>query len=151
MAAGSQGSSSSEVGGSVADRAAHVVTVISPEGATDLSLPSDSDSTSHAAASPGYRPPTDPPQSSDGSGSPPNRVQTVEDILSKLGAGEPVAASDDRETNCTAKLEKLSLSTGTDTDSKALTVLCKVVPALFVFGGMDTQETVHGDAFIFVP
>ena len=147
MSAGSQGSSS-EVGGSMADRRAHLVTIISPEGATNLSLSSDFDSISQAAASPGCTPPTDPLQSSDGPGLPPNRSQKIEDTPSKLGAGEP---SDDQETICTAELERLSLSIGMDTDSKSSTVLGKVVPTLFVFGGMDTQETVHGDAFIFVP
>ena len=142
-------SSSSELSGSVADRAPHIVTVISPEGAANFSLLSDSDSTSQATSNPGCTPPTDTHSSgSDG-------LPKVEVTPSKPKAGDPVAASDDQglsESNCTAKLDRLSLCSGMDTESiEVSTALGKVVPALFVFGGMDTQETVHGDAFIFVP
>lgn len=99
-------------------------------------------------SNPGCTPLTDAQSGgSDGPGSPPK----VEVTPSKPGAGEPLAASDDQESDCTAKLDRLSLRSGMDTESKASTALGKVVPALFVFGGMDTQETVHGDAFIFVP
>ena len=150
MAAGSQ-SSGSELGGSVADQAANMVTIISPEGTPNFSLLSGSDSTSQASSNPVCAPPTDPQSSgNDGPTSSLNRVGKVEVTASKL-AGEPVAAEDDQgpsESSCTSKLERLSVSAGMDTDSKASS---KVVPALFVFGGMDTQETVHGDAFIFVP
>ena len=144
-AAGSQSSSSS---GCVADQEAHMVTVISPEGAANFSLLSDSDSTSRATSNPGCTPPTDPQSSGgDGQGSPPNGAEVT------LGNGEPLAAAESgnqglSETNCAAKLERLSLSARMDTES---TVLGEVVPALFVFGGMDTKETVHSDAFIFVP
>lgn len=144
-------SSSSELGSSEADQTPHTVTVISPEGAANFSLLSDSDFTPQATSNPGCTPPADS-QSSGSDG--PSSSPTVEVTSSKPEAGEPVAASSDQglsESNCTAKLDRLSLCSGMDTESKASTALGKVVPALFVFGGMDTQETVHSDAFIFVP
>ena len=87
---------------------------------------------------------------SDGTCSPPNSVQEAEVTPSKSEASEPIATSNDQgvsEENCTTKLERLSLSSGLDAQCEHL----NTVPALFVFGGMDTQETVHGDAFVFVP
>ena len=66
-----------------------------------------------------------------------------------------------REGDCVQGLDQLSLSSGRKSlrasasttgsrtvGSASATVM---VPALFVFGGMDTQDTVHGDAFVFVP
>ena len=121
------------------------MTVIRPEGGGgNFSIVSDPDSTTQATLNPGYSCGNDP---------------------SEPGSGETVATSDDQEAlegNCTHRLEALSLS-GKDIVSEGSTALNRTstsvdddglwttIPALFVFGGMDTQETVHGDAFIFVP
>ena len=63
------------------------------------------------------------------------------------------------EKDCQHKMEALSLSSAKETQTACFTTTTTAgsvggadfVPALFVFGGMDTQETVHGDAFVFVP
>lgn len=133
---------------SVCGLAPHTVTVLSPEGPTTNF---NSETTSQDTLKPESTSPPYPHSSgSDGTCSPPNDEQEAEVTSSNPEASELVATSNDQgmsEDNCAAKLERLSLSSGANTPSERLST----IPALFVFGGMDTQETVHGDAFVFVP
>lgn len=128
----------------------NTVTIISAEGAkNDFSLVSDYESTDIAQekTTPG------------GALLPPSGEEAMPDSSKAKNSELSTTGSDDQaivsESNCVHELGDLSLSgkttCGTLTTSSGQVCECSLVPALFVFGGMDTQETVHCDSFVLVP
>lgn len=129
----------------------NTVTIISAEAAkNDFSLVSDYDSIATAQKKTAYTPsgtllPASDEEAKPDSNKPDNGKFSTE-------------GSDDRtktsENNCVHGLGNLSLSdkaTHGTISSDGQLCECSLVPALFVFGGMDTQETVHCDSFVLVP
>lgn len=126
----------------------NTMTIISTEGTkNDFSLVSDYECTATAKKKTRYTTPgsTLPPTSSDESKPDFRKLETSE-------------ITDDQatvsESNCICELDNLSLSDKTTHGihrSNGQVHESVLVPALFVFGGVDTQETVHGDSFVLVP
>lgn len=116
------------------------MTLISPEGAEsdDFSVASD------------YEAPVS--SKTGGTTTPDDQLLPLNDPNpSQPGTCEFVAGSDDHALVPESDfVHKLSLLNGTVTPDKQLGET-QSIPALFVFGGMDTHETVHGDSFVFVP
>ena len=147
----------------------NMVTIISPEGESGegFALVSNSESAAHInlqdtsdAAS------TEDHSSGHNSSPSPQNTVHVEPDPSELGASQIAAKLDSHvtESGYVDSMQTLSLSekenksrlnegpsTGTitstmdDAGESSKTIL---VPAVFVFGGMDTQDTVHGDSFV---
>ena len=154
----------------------NTVTVISPEGAEneDFSLISDTKSTSEKAT---LKEECTTYTKADSIGLSDQHLSQSSDTEAEPSESKPrtsdhSVASDNQATateeSSSNTLEKLSLSEevtqtndnqGLSTINKTPTIKVRdrsrnetvIVPALFVFGGMDTQGTIHGDSFMFVP
>ena len=140
----------------------NTVTVISPEGTEDKDFTIVSDSKSSEAGGVAVELGGNHSTNQQKSYNLPDKIElcSTEPPTSDVSAG----MSGDQTTctvsekDCQHKMEALSLSSDKETQTACFTTTtagsvggANFVPALFVFGGMDTQETVHGDAFVFVP